>query len=76
MSNNDRHRSHGGRPPDNPAGQQDATMFSHAFKSVLVAIRDARRVVQSARPSPNAQDAHDVLDRCYKLLDDFIRAQA
>jgi hypothetical protein len=60
---------------DDPATPEDSTVIHHAVKTVLMAIRQARKIVYGVRVSNETQDALDALERARHELDRFIRRE-
>jgi hypothetical protein len=71
----ERERLERNRAPYDPATPGESATIHYALKTVLMGIREARRIIQGIRVSNESQDALESLERAQHELDGFIRRE-
>ncbi|MGF7137450.1 hypothetical protein P3T40_008963 [Paraburkholderia sp. EB58] len=71
----ERERLERNRAPYDPTTPGESATIHYALKTVLMGIREARRIIQGIRVSNESQDALESLERARHELDGFIRRE-
>ncbi|WP_118183959.1 hypothetical protein [Paraburkholderia phosphatilytica] len=58
------------------ASQQDLLTIGYAMKSTLVAVRQARQIVQGCAASRDAQTALEILEHVHAVLDAYVKTSS
>jgi hypothetical protein len=71
----ERERPERNHAPYDPATPGESATIHYALKTVLMGIREARRIIRGVCVSNESQDALESLERARRELDGFIRRE-